>query len=215
MSRLRVVGSGVGEDDAAVGGDLAEGGEGPFDVGGDLGVVADLHRRHGAVDRGPVDRLLGVPEHVHHERRAVERDGVDDELRADEPFLDEESGDDLAGEVGPPKSRSQAARTSSRVEQKYTPSVAKDFTGFTTNSASPLRVQPACDRPRVWEPSREHGFHALRHFYASEQLEAGESVISLAQWLGHTDPGFTPRKYGHFLPRAGSRGSGAIDAVFG
>lgn len=21
--------------------------------------------------------------------------------------------------------------------------------------------------PRVWEPSREHGFHALRHFYAS------------------------------------------------
>lgn len=68
---------------------------------------------------------------------------------------------------------------------------------------------------RVWEPSREHGYHALRHFYASEQLEAGESVVSLAQWLGHSDPGFTLRKYAHFLPRAGARGRGAIDEVFG
>lgn len=46
---------------------------------------------------------------------------------------------------------------------------------------------------RVWEPSREHGFHALRHFYASEGLEADE--------------------YSHFLPRAGARGSAAIDAI--
>ncbi|MDQ0752056.1 integrase [Streptomyces africanus] len=68
---------------------------------------------------------------------------------------------------------------------------------------------------RVWEPSREHGFHALRHFYASEELEAGESVVSLARWLGHSDPGFTLRKYSHFLPRAGARGSVAIDAIFG
>ena len=67
---------------------------------------------------------------------------------------------------------------------------------------------------RVWEPSREHGFHALRHFYASEELEAGESVVSLARWLGHSDPGFTLRKYSHFLPRAGARGSVAIDALF-
>jgi integrase len=67
---------------------------------------------------------------------------------------------------------------------------------------------------RVWESSREHGFHALRHFYASEELEAGESIVSLARWLGHSDPGFTLRKYSHFLPRAGSRGAAAIDALF-
>ncbi|BBA96875.1 putative integrase fusion protein [Actinacidiphila reveromycinica] len=67
---------------------------------------------------------------------------------------------------------------------------------------------------RVWEPSREHGFHALRHFYASEELEAGESVVSLARWLGHSYPGFTLRKYSHFLPRAGARGTAAIDAIF-
>ncbi|MFD7054912.1 hypothetical protein ACFWBS_49560 [Streptomyces mirabilis] len=72
----------------------------------------------------------------------------------------------------------------------------------------------ALDGSRVWEPSREHGYHSLRHFYASEQLEAGESVVSLARWLGHSDPGFTLRGYAHFLPRAGARGSAAIDAVF-
>ncbi|MFJ5559766.1 hypothetical protein ACIQCD_20745 [Streptomyces sp. NPDC093250] len=41
------------------------------------------------------------------------------------------------------------------------------------------------------EPSREHGYHVLRHFYPSEQSEAGESVVSLVRWLGHSDPGFT------------------------
>lgn len=39
-------------------------------------------------------------------------------------------------------------------------------------------------------------------------------VMPLAGWLGHSDPGFTLRKYAHFLPRAGARGSAAIDAVF-
>ncbi|WP_246593998.1 integrase [Streptomyces auratus] len=74
--------------------------------------------------------------------------------------------------------------------------------------------ESAPDGSRAWEPSRKHGYHALRHFYASEQLEAGESVVSLARWLGHSDPGFTLRKYAHFLPRAGARGGAAIDAVF-
>ncbi|MFE7612670.1 tyrosine-type recombinase/integrase, partial [Streptomyces celluloflavus] len=78
---------------------------------------------------------------------------------------------------------------------------------------APLEESNA-DGSRVWEPYREHGFHALRHFYASEELEAGESVVSLARWLGHSDPGFTLRKYSHFLPRAGARGSAAIDAIF-
>ncbi|MFG3197499.1 hypothetical protein ACGFYT_15320 [Streptomyces sp. NPDC048208] len=70
------------------------------------------------------------------------------------------------------------------------------------------------DGARVWEPSREHGFHALRHSFASEELEAGESVFSLARRLGHSDPGFTLRKYSHFLLRASARGSAAIDAIF-
>ncbi|WP_406206482.1 tyrosine-type recombinase/integrase [Streptomyces sp. NBC_01017] len=65
-----------------------------------------------------------------------------------------------------------------------------------------------------WEPSRGLGFHALRHTYASVQLEAGESIVSLARWLGHADPGFTLRTYTHFMPDAGTRGRAAMDAWF-
>lgn len=67
-------------------------------------------------------------------------------------------------------------------------------------------------RGRGWEVSREWGFHALRHTYASVQLQAGESVVSLSQWLGHDDPGFTLRRYTHFMPEAGSRGRAAMDS---
>ncbi|MFE7609220.1 tyrosine-type recombinase/integrase [Streptomyces celluloflavus] len=66
-----------------------------------------------------------------------------------------------------------------------------------------------------WSPSRELGFHALRHTYASVQLEAGESIVSLARWLGHHDPAFTLRTYTHFMPEAGSKGRAAMDAWFG
>ncbi|WP_318294385.1 integrase [Streptomyces bacillaris] len=75
-------------------------------------------------------------------------------------------------------------------------------------------LEEGADGARVWEPSREHGFHALRHFLASEELEAGESIVSLARRLGHSAPGFTLRQYSHFLPRAGARGAAAIDAIF-
>ncbi|MEU0741571.1 hypothetical protein [Streptomyces sp. NPDC006134] len=70
------------------------------------------------------------------------------------------------------------------------------------------------DGARVPEPSREHGFHALCHFFVSGKPEAGESIISLARWPRHSGRGFTLRKYSHFLPRAGARGSAAIDAIF-
>lgn len=77
----------------------------------------------------------------------------------------------------------------------------------------PKLDEGSADGARVWEPSLEHGFHSLRHCFASEELEAGESVVSLVRWLGHSDPGFTLRKYSHFLPRAGARGGAAIDAI--
>nr|WP_260463581.1 hypothetical protein [Streptomyces sp. TRM72054] len=38
--------------------------------------------------------------------------------------------------------------------------------------------------------------HALRHFYASVLLDAGEGVKALSAYLGHADAGFTLRTYG-------------------
>jgi integrase len=56
--------------------------------------------------------------------------------------------------------------------------------------------------------------HALRHFYASVLLDAGESVKALAEYLGHADPGFTLRTYTHLMPNSQARARKAIDAVF-
>ena len=60
---------------------------------------------------------------------------------------------------------------------------------------------------KIWHPAlieakvevkRENGCHALRHFYASTLLDAGESIKALSEHLGHSDPGFTLRTYTHF-----------------
>jgi len=43
-------------------------------------------------------------------------------------------------------------------------------------------------------------FHALRHSYAAWMLSEGESPQFVRAQLGHTDPAFTLRMYGHFMP---------------
>lgn len=63
-----------------------------------------------------------------------------------------------------------------------------------------------------WPEARDWGFHACRHTFASTVLQAGESVVTLAQWLGHADPAFTLRTYTHFVPEAGGSGTAAMDA---
>jgi len=61
------------------------------------------------------------------------------------------------------------------------------------------------------EPNRENGMHALRHFYASVLLDAGESIRALAEYLGHSDPGFTLRVYTHLMPASEERTKRAVD----
>ncbi|WP_330459665.1 tyrosine-type recombinase/integrase [Streptomyces sp. NBC_00820] len=57
--------------------------------------------------------------------------------------------------------------------------------------------------------------HALRHFYASVLLDAGESIKALSEYLGHADPAFTLRTYTHLMPSSDSRTRSAVDALFG
>ncbi|MFJ9945897.1 tyrosine-type recombinase/integrase [Streptomyces erythrochromogenes] len=62
--------------------------------------------------------------------------------------------------------------------------------------------------------AREHGMHALRHFYASVLLDAGENVKALAEYLGHSDPGLTLRVYAHLMPTSQQRTRKAVEAIY-
>ncbi|MFI0769652.1 tyrosine-type recombinase/integrase [Streptomyces sp. NPDC021218] len=66
---------------------------------------------------------------------------------------------------------------------------------------------------RVQE-SREDGMHALRHFYASVLLDAGENIKALSRYLGHADPGFTLRVYTHLMLSSESRTRKAVDGMY-
>lgn len=62
-------------------------------------------------------------------------------------------------------------------------------------------------------PDGEDGkFHNLRHTFASACLAGGVDIRTLADWLGHTDPGFTLRTYTHLMPDAAEKGRRAMDA---
>ncbi|MBE7189877.1 site-specific integrase [Jatrophihabitans endophyticus] len=64
------------------------------------------------------------------------------------------------------------------------------------------------------EATRENGCHALRHFYASVLLDAGESIKAVSEYLGHSDAGFTLRTYTHLMPSSSERSRRAINAAF-
>jgi integrase len=56
--------------------------------------------------------------------------------------------------------------------------------------------------------------HALRHFYASMLLDAGESIKAVSEYLGHSDPGLTLRVYAHLMPSSTERARKAIAAAY-
>ncbi|MFJ9664277.1 tyrosine-type recombinase/integrase [Streptomyces sp. NPDC101219] len=65
-------------------------------------------------------------------------------------------------------------------------------------------------KSREHAAAREHGMHALRHFYASVLLDAGESIKALAEYLGHSDPGLTLKVYAHLMPSSRERARKAV-----
>jgi integrase len=77
-----------------------------------------------------------------------------------------------------------------------------------------LGVIPEPERGERYEAAPEHGMHALRHFYASVLLDAGESIRALSTYLGHSDPGFTLRTYTHLMPSSEGRTRKAVEAVY-
>jgi len=100
------------------------------------------------------------------------------------------------------------------------PAVGDDLL-FTTRESKPINRSHF--NPYTWHkalvvagvvPARENGMHALRHFYASVLIDAGESVKAVAEYLGHSDPGFTLRVYAHLFPASEDRARRAVDAAF-
>ncbi|WP_282202643.1 tyrosine-type recombinase/integrase [Kitasatospora fiedleri] len=62
--------------------------------------------------------------------------------------------------------------------------------------------------------AREHGMHALRHFYASVLLDSGESIRAVSDYLGHADPALTLRVYAHLMPNSQERARKVVDRLF-
>ena len=92
---------------------------------------------------------------------------------------------------------------------------------FTSRERKPLNRNHV--NAYIWKPAleavgietdRRHGMHALRHFYASVLIDAGESAAAVAEYLGHADPGFTLRVYARLFPSSEDRARRAIDAAF-
>ncbi|MGY5012813.1 hypothetical protein ACWCY6_32780 [Streptomyces sp. 900105755] len=94
---------------------------------------------------------------------------------------------------------------------------------LTTDLTSRAAVEPALasagiiptpEKGQRYASAREHGMHALRHFYPSVLLDAGQSIKALSLYLGHSDPGFTLRVYTHLMPSSETRIRKAISAMY-
>src|SRR3954464_10990059 len=56
--------------------------------------------------------------------------------------------------------------------------------------------------------------HDLRHHYASVLLAAGESVVAVAERLGHENATLVPKTYGHLMPDSEDRTRRAVDEAW-
>jgi len=98
--------------------------------------------------------------------------------------------------------------------KEYSP--AEDGTLFTTRFSGPYRhdyygtriFQAAVAAARLPQGTTTHD---LRHHYASVLLAQGESVIVVAERLGHENASLVLSTYGHLMPDSEKRTRRAID----
>jgi integrase len=57
----------------------------------------------------------------------------------------------------------------------------------------------AADEDSGLSSVRDLGFHALRHAYASRLIAANVDLKRLQVWMGHNDPAYTVKQYGHLM----------------
>jgi len=74
------------------------------------------------------------------------------------------------------------------------------FTNPDGSLVHPDTFTQAFDRKVEQTGLRRITLHGLRHTHATLLLKAGVPVHVVSQRLGHSDPGFTLRQYGHVLP---------------
>ncbi|MEU5695171.1 tyrosine-type recombinase/integrase [Actinosynnema sp. NPDC020468] len=74
--------------------------------------------------------------------------------------------------------------------------------------------KPAFKRAGLAYTTKGDGMHALRHLYASMLLGRDVSIKELAEYPGHSDPGFTLRTYTRLLPSSRARARKAVDQVY-
>jgi integrase len=58
-------------------------------------------------------------------------------------------------------------------------------------------------------------FHGLRHTHASQLIDAGVDVVTIARRLGHSSPAITLNVYAHLFQKDDSKAAAAIDAALG
>jgi len=93
--------------------------------------------------------------------------------------------------------------------------ITNDVGGVDTGSHFNKRYWvPAFIRAGITYILGDDGMHALRHFYASTLLTRGVTIKELADYLGHSDPGFTLRTYTHLLPSSHEQARRAVDTIF-
>jgi integrase len=58
-------------------------------------------------------------------------------------------------------------------------------------------------------------FHALRHTHASQLIDAGVDIVTVAGRLGHAGPNVTLKTYAHLFQKDDGKAAAAINAALG